>query len=306
MHPLVASAGMRTGVGMNAPVGLETGSVRRWFDRASTTYASAAGLQRDVRMELLARLDFFTLTPRVILDLGAGLGEATVALRRRYRDALVIPVDLSAAMLRQGVGRRRLWRKSVAVCADVRKLPLANGTVDLAFSSLMLQWCDLPREAFAEISRVLRPGGLLLASTFGPMTLQELRTAWAAVDSAPHVSHFPDLPDLASQLTAAGFEEPVLDIEQRPEHYADALTLQRELQALGARNADRARRRTLTGKSRWRAMTAQYELLRTPAGLPATWELIYMAAFANGQSASGGRPAEALFPADSILKRSRP
>lgn len=305
MYPLVADAIMRAGDGMNASIGLETRSVRRWFDRASTTYAGAAGLQREVRTELLARLEFFTLAPKVILDLGAGLGEATVILRRRYPKALVIPVDLSAAMLSRGVGRRHLWRRPMAVCADVRKLPLASGTVDLAFSSLMLQWCDLPREAFAEISRVLRPGGLLLASTFGPLTLQELRAAWAAVDSAPHVSHFPDLPDLAGQLTAAGFEEPVLDIEQRPAHYADALTLQRELQALGARNADRSRRRTLTGKSRWRAMTAQYELLRSPAGLPATWELIYMAAFANGQSAIGNSPAEALFPADSIVMRSR-
>jgi malonyl-CoA O-methyltransferase len=291
---------------MNSPAGLDAHSVRRWFDRASTTYAAVASLQGEVREELLARLEFFNLEPRTVLDLGAGLGEGTLALRRRFPRARVIPVDLSSAMLREGVGRRRLWRRPQALCADVRQLPLASGTVDLAFSNLMLQWCDLPLQAFAEIARVLRPGGLLLASTFGPLTLQELRGAWAAADTAPHVSQFPDLPELAGQLSAAGFQEPVLDIDQRLRHYPDALALQRELQALGARNADRSRRRSLTGKSRWQAMTAQYESLRTAQGLPASWELIYMAAFASGRTGSLTTSGEHQIPVGAIGRRSRP
>lgn len=291
---------------MTGSVGLDTRSIRRWFDRASTTYAGAAALQGEVREELLARLEFFNLAPRRVLDLGAGLGEGTLALRRRFPDACVIPVDLSVAMLRQGVGRRRFLRRPLALCADVRQLPLATGSVDLVFSSLMLQWCDLPLQAFAEIARVLRPGGLLLASTFGPLTLQELREAWASADQAPHVSQFPDLPDLAGQLSAAGFQEPVLDIEQRPRFYPDALALQRELQALGARNADRGRRRSLTGKARWQAMTARYESLRTPQGLPATWELIYMAAFASERTIPKPLAGEQHFPVDAIRRRVRP
>lgn len=290
---------------MSGSAGIETRAVRRWFDRASKTYAGAADLQGEVREELLARLDFFPLSPRVVVDLGAGLGEGTLALRRRFPGACVIPVDLSQAMLQQGVGRRRFLRRPLAVCADVRQLPLATGSVDLAVSSLMLQWCDLPVQAFGEIARVLRPGGLLLASTFGPLTLQELRSAWASADAAPHVSQFPDLPDLAAQLSSAGFQEPVLDIEQRPRFYPSALALQRELQALGARNAARGRRRSLTGKARWRAMSTHYETLRTPQGLPASWEIIYLSAFAGDRGRPRTAGNEQVIAVDTIGRRSR-
>jgi malonyl-CoA O-methyltransferase len=292
---------------MNTPFQLDSRSVRRWFDRASDSYAAAAVLQNQACDELLSRLQFFSLSPQRVLDLGAGLGAGTQKLRQRFPRAHVIAVDLAPAMLLRGADRRRFWRRPQALCADVRRLPIASGTVDLAYSNLMLQWCDQPWQAFAEIARVLKPGGLLLASTFGPLTLQELRSAWASADQAPHVSQFPDLPDLGSQLSAAGFQEPVLDIEQAVRYYPDALALQRELQALGARNADRERRRTLTGKTRWRAMTAQYESLRCTQGLPATWELIYMAAFASGRSPPAvSVPGEQSVPVDRIRLRTRP
>ncbi len=51
----------------------------------------------------------------------------------------------------------------------------ADGSVDVLFSNLCLQWVeDLPA-VFAGFRRVLKPGGLLLVSTFGPDTLHELR-----------------------------------------------------------------------------------------------------------------------------------
>lgn len=297
---------------MNAPprLPLDTHAVRRAFDRSSHTYAAVSHLQAETRGELLARLDFFPLQPVVVLDLGAGLGEAAEALRERYRHAQVIEVDLAESMLRARRPGWRFWKRRQALCADVRRLPLATGSVDLAFSNLMLQWCDVPAQAFAEIARVLKPGGLLLASTFGPLTLQELRAAWAGADDLPHVSDFPDLPELAGALTASGFQEPVLDREARLFHHAELATLMRELRDLGARNAAADRRRALTGARRWRLMQQTYERLRSPAGLPVTWELIYLAAFASGHRAApaGGPPGSAgeqVIPIGAIGRRTR-
>jgi SAM-dependent methyltransferase len=71
------------------------------------------------------------------------------------------------------------------VNADVRQLPLANGSLGLAWSNLMLHWLDDPpalNAAFAELHRVLKVGGLLMFSTLGPDTLKELRAAFAKVD----------------------------------------------------------------------------------------------------------------------------
>ena len=288
------------------PARLDTRSVRRGFERAIQTYAGAAALQTESRQELLARLDFFALRPATVADLGAGLGEGGEALRQRFPDARIVEVDLAHAMLTEHRRSWRFWRRRQAVCADVRQLPLPDRCVDLAFSNLMLQWCDEPALAFAEIARVLKPGGLLLASTFGPLTLQELRAAWAGADDRPHVSDFPDLPQLATALGVSGFQEPVLDRDLRTEHHRELSGIMRELRDLGARNAARDRRRALTGTARWRRMAAGYEQVRTSGGLPVTWELIYMAAFAGDRSAASLPVGERRIDVGSIGRRHRP
>ena len=74
--------------------------------------------------------------------------------------------------------------------ADAEALPLVNDSVDLVFSSLALQWCYRPDHLFAELARVLKPGGICVFTSLGPDTLRELRAAWAAVDAHQHVNAF--------------------------------------------------------------------------------------------------------------------
>src|SRR5581483_4220311 len=158
--------------------------VRASFDRASATYEAAAVLQARVADELLARLEPFDFKPDVVLDLGAGTGRMTGELKKRYRRALVVALDLAPGMLHEARRHQQLFRRFERVCGDAMRLPLAAASVDVIFSSLMLQWCDPPDEAFAEIRRVLKPSGFFAFTTFGPDTLRELRTAWAEADSA--------------------------------------------------------------------------------------------------------------------------
>ncbi|REN01692.1 methyltransferase domain-containing protein, partial [Mycobacterium tuberculosis] len=82
--------------------------------------------------------------------------------------------------------------------------------VDVIFSNLCLQWVeDLPA-VFAGFRRALKPGGLLLVSTFGPETLIELRDAFAAADDVPHVSRFAPIAQFGDALMMSGFRDPVL------------------------------------------------------------------------------------------------
>jgi malonyl-CoA O-methyltransferase len=265
----------------------------RAFDRAARGYDTAASLQRHAAGELLERLQFFGPQPQRLLDLGAGTCDAAAQLARRYPRTQVLAVDLSPGMLR--AARQHWWRRQryVRVCADACVLPLADHSVDLIYSNLMLQWCDQPERAFTELSRVLRPNGLLLFSSLGPQALSELREAWSAADAAAHVTEFPDMPQLGAALAQAGFLEPVLDVEPLRRHYADVYALAHELRALGAHNAASARARGLTGRARWRAMTEAYERRRTPQGLPATFELLFGAAFNGGGMRAAGDPHEA-------------
>lgn len=280
---------------------LDRRALVRAFDRAGPGYDAAAWLQRQAGAELLERLQFFALAPRCVLDLGAGTCQATRALAQRYREAEVLAIDLAAGMLRaapRGWWARRGYRR---ICADAQALPLADGCADLIYSNLMLQWCDRPERLFAECARVLRSGGLLVFSSFGPESLAELRAAWAEADARVHVSEFADMPDLASAMMQAGFVEPVLDLECVRRDYPDALALMRELKRLGAHNAASGRIRGLTGRTRLAAMTAAYERRRTSGGLPATFQLLYGAAFKDTRRAGADRGPPAGAAADEFV-----
>ena len=274
-----ADGGPEPGAALPTHFALDTPALARSFDRAGAGYDAAAQLQQRVRAELLGRLQFFALEPHTILDLGAGTCHGALELRRRYARARIIALDIAPGMLK--AAPRLLWprRRFERVCADAYALPLASRSIDLVFSNLMLQWCDRPGLVFRELARVLKPGALLVFSSFGPDTLMELRRAWESADDAMHVSQFPDMAQLGAALMHAGLAEPVLDVEPQRMFYPDVHALMRELKRIGARNAASGRRRTLTGRGRLQHMLAAYETQRTAAGLPATFEVIFGAAF---------------------------
>jgi malonyl-CoA O-methyltransferase len=272
---------------------IDSQSVARNFGSASTTYEAAASLQSQVRAELLSRLEVMSTPPAAAVDLGAGTGLGALAIKRRFRNAHVTAVDIAAPMLEQGRRYSRFWRPIHFMVADARHLPFATASLDLVFTNLMLQWIDPLDAALQEIHRVLRPGGLLLASSFGPQTLQELRVAWQVADSSPHVHDFVDMHDFGSALQRAGFAEPVLDVDRHLRHFADVDALLHELKALGARNASPQRRRGLTGRATLAHMRAAYETQRTRQGIPSTWQVVYAVAWVpaaqSGQGPAQGR-----------------
>ncbi|OAB60641.1 hypothetical protein AY599_09315 [Leptolyngbya valderiana BDU 20041] len=288
---------------------LDDRAIARQFSRAAGSYDQHAELQREVGERLMDRLEGIKFEPTTILDLGCGTGVQSQALHARFPGARLIASDLSGAMLRQARGRRGWWKKRFdLIQANARALPLAEDSLDLVFCNLMLQWCEQPEQVFASLRRALKPGGLLLVSTFGLDTLHELRQAWAAVDSAPHVGRFTDAQKLGSALTRAGFAEPVLDTDWLTTTYARPQDLLKELKGLGATNADEARARGLMPPARLRAALAAYEGFRLDDGrYPATWEVVYASAWApeHGQPMRDGRGEVASVPVSSlkVLKR---
>jgi malonyl-CoA O-methyltransferase len=161
------------------------------------------------------------------------------------------------------------------VCGDLTCLPFAAGAFDLVWSNLVLQWVDDLPGALAELGRVLREGGLVSFSTFGPDTLRELKAAFAGVDRHSHVSRFIDMHDIGDMLGGAGFGDPVMHMEYLTLTYADAKAMVRELKAIGATNATRLRPRALMGRRRWERALAALETGRRDGRLPATFEVIY-------------------------------
>lgn len=288
------------------PFQLEKAGVRAAFDRAGATYEAAAVLQLRVAEELLGRLTPFEFRPRVILDLGAGTGRLSAELKRRYRRARVIALDLAPGMLRQAARHQRLFRRFEPVCAEAARLPLADSSVDLVFSNLMLQWCEPLDEVFSEVRRVLAPQGFFAFSTFGPDTLKELRSAWAQADGYSHVNRFLDAHDVGDALMRSGLQEPVLDVDRTRLTYSDGLALMRDLKSLGAHNSTAGRPRSLIGRGRLQRVLSAYEAFRRDGRLPATYEIVYGAAWGSaGRPTTSVAGGEVRIPPSRIRKRER-
>ena len=274
------------------PRDIDPRAVRRGFARAVATYDAAAVLQREIGARMAQRLDYVKLAPTAILDAGCGTGEAVGELSVRYPGARVLAFDLAlpmviAARRRARTGHallrrllrpfasRRIAPEPAFVCADINALPFAGVCVDLVWSNLALQWVnDLPR-AFAEFRRVLKVGGLLSFTTFGPDTLREVRKAFADLDASTHTNRFTDMHDIGDMLVQAGFADPVMDMEYVTLTFESPHALLAELKAIGATNRTRGRPRGLMGRKRWARAMQRLEALRADGRIPATFEVVY-------------------------------
>lgn len=270
---------------------------RRSFEQAALGYDQAAVLQREVAQRLLERLDLMKIQPQRVLDLGCGTGQCLPALMSRYKSAEVVALDIAAPMLVRARRRGRWLRKPRCVCGDAERLPLADASVDVVFSNLMLQWCADLDTVFGELQRVLRPGGLLLFTSFGPDTLHELRDSWARVDGYNHVNVFQDMHDVGDALIRTRFADPVMDVERLTVTYPDVRQLMRELKQIGAHNVTAGRPRGLTGKSRMQALVQAYERFRQAGVLPASYEIV------NGHAWATEAAQECRISVDSLRRR---
>jgi malonyl-CoA O-methyltransferase len=258
-------------------------ALARQFDRRAGL-ESAQFLYGEVAGRMLERLDLVKLQPRSILDCGAGGGQAALALAERFGQARYLGVDLS---IRQAQwAQRQHARRGLArwfgsgpdrhfMAADAAALPLVSGSCDLVWSNLMLHWHPDPPAVLAEWQRVLRVGGLLFFSSFGPDTCRELRTALAHAGLGLATPSFVDMHDFGDMLVAAGFADPVMDQERLCLRYADAQRLLEELRQLSG-NPVRDRSAGLQGRGVRRRLIEALEGLRGEDGrIPLTFEVAY-------------------------------
>jgi SAM-dependent methyltransferase len=104
-----------------------------------------------------------SITPgETILDLGSGAGfDAFLAARRVGPTGRVIGVDLTPEMIEQArANAERAGCTNVEFrLGDIETLPLEDASVDLVISNCVLVLVPDKAKAFAEIARVLKPGG---------------------------------------------------------------------------------------------------------------------------------------------------
>lgn len=260
----------------NNPYNVDRRNVAQAFDDAAKDYDKASLLQQTVADRLVESFDLIKINPTSILDIGSGTGYGSRNLKQRFKKAKIYQSDISGEMLKASRKRApKYFSKNHFVCADAAQMPIEDNQFDLVFSSLMLQWCNDLDLVFAEVKRMLKPGGVFLFASFGPDTLKELRESWQKADDNIHVNAFVDMHDIGDSLIRNGMDAPVLSVEHIVLTYNDCKQLMRELKNIGAHNVNQGRCKTLTGKERLNKVIAHYEKFRSDNKLPATYEVVY-------------------------------
>lgn len=268
---------------------------------ARSVVAESRTILDSIAERLFERLSLLKLSPSKIIDLGTGDGRHIKLLQQQFKGASVVGADLSLSRLHHASGNRRFWQRNpLLVCLDAsRPLPLADDSIDLVVSNMMLPWLSDAKGLVAEINRVLVKDGAYFISTAGPDTLVELRQAWAEVDNSQHINLFLDMHDVGDLMVSSGLADPVMDTERITVTYSSLDALLDELIGLGFINVLFGRRKGLTAKSVRQRLAANYPLNKE-GGIDATLELVV----AHGWSGTPKAPlGEYRFNIDQLRKR---
>lgn len=173
------------------------------------------------------RMGFLTLTAgfvaeqagarpgQAVLDVMTGTGAVALALASRVEpEGRVVGVDLSDGMLQVARDKAAGVHHVSFVQADATRLPLPDASFDLVVCASGLFFLpDMPA-ALREWRRVLRPGGRVLYSSYGPGLMADLPGRWRTClerhgvqPGFPPLRRIPSLEAAQALLDEAGFEQ---------------------------------------------------------------------------------------------------
>jgi SAM-dependent methyltransferase len=119
----------------------------------------------------------------LVVDLGCGPGDLVAELSRRLKETRITGIDLSPSMLLWAGRHATADGRVKFLVGDAGDLPFNDASVDLVVSTLsMHHWSDAA-EVFAEIDRVLRPGGVALIYDLGLLAFTPAEMAAIATEA---------------------------------------------------------------------------------------------------------------------------
>lgn len=235
-------------------------------------------LHEEVARRMEERLSLIKAQPQVWAHWGAVSGglAAHALLRQRYpqADCHVVEADARRIHFARQALQPAWWKASRWRGGQTLFEPPPDGGAQLVWANMALHMATDPQALMAQWHRALAVDGFVMFSCLGPDSLRELRTLYQA-RGWPAPSHeFTDMHDWGDMLVAAGFAEPVMDMERLTLTFSSPARLIEELRGLG-RNLNVGRFAALRGRQ-W-----QEELHQglTQAPIQLTFELIYGHAF---------------------------
>ena len=260
------------------PPTLDPIAVARW--QRSAPMASP-WLHEEVASRMLDRLQWIKLQPQAWAHWGAVRGglQNHEKLIKKYPKSLCFVAEAQSIRAQSAIKKiaSPWWHPTGWFRKAMRFEAPPAASVDMLWANMALHEAPNPQALLAEWHSALRVGGFLMFSCLGPDTATELREVYRQLGWPPAGHDLTDMHDWGDMLVAAGFAEPVMDMERITLTYETPARLLRELGELG-RNFHFARFAGLRGRGwRKRLETELTRQLKTePDGrLSLTFEVIY-------------------------------
>jgi malonyl-CoA O-methyltransferase len=265
--------------------------VRRQFSRRGKL-REAEFIYGEISRRMMDRLKLIRIKPAVIVDAGCGAGQRFGVLRERWPQAKLIAVDHSETLLK--LARSQAYRSGMTrlldrlsgkhlelLCADLADTSITAESVDLVWSNLVIHWHPRPHDVLAEWSRILRPGGLVFFSGWGPSTGIELRKAIDLSGLKTQTLPLVDMHDLGDIMMQAGFADPVMDQETITLTYQDPIKLLSDARILAGNPNPRRQAALVTRHWQARLLEALAHARAADGTLKLTIEVAYGHAWRN-------------------------
>ncbi len=167
------------------------------------------------------------------LDLGTGPAQIPIFLAQRCPKIQITGIDLSVNMLTLGeqhVAEAGLADRVALECVDAKTLPYPDQSFDGVISNSIIHHLPDPLTAFREISRVVRPDGLILIRDLmrpdTPQAAQALVDRYAADDTPYQQKLFYDsflaaltIPEIEVMLAQIGLTDAIV-VQSSDRHWS--------------------------------------------------------------------------------------
>lgn len=278
--------------------------IERQFNRSSAgSYDVHANVQRIMAEQLAKSLITWKgegiLEASNILEIGCGTGTLTGILVNEWSKASITALDIAPGMIKVAEQRVRSGTAShLAISnsqpdrlrfihADVERwsADAHEASFDLIVSNACFQWLSFPRQTLRHLRRMLRPGGLLVFTTFGPETFYELHQSFNEVYRASgmepqrHGLSFQSDAQWENTLKEAGFSSIPKERLIQKETYASVRDFLLSVKAMGASTSEAAATPGLSSRRLFAGMYKEYEdKFSIEGGIAATYDLLLIQA----------------------------
>ncbi|WP_336774457.1 malonyl-ACP O-methyltransferase BioC [Paenibacillus sp. MMO-58] len=269
-------------------------AVQRQFNRsAEGSYDIHAEVQRTMAAELaesiIKRNSRGKETEPKMLEIGCGTGQFTELLLNQWPHVSITALDLAPAMINTAEQRFKSRQSAnirfLQADVEIWVVEAPSDSYDLIVSNACFQWLSHPRQTISHLKRLLRKGGSLVFTTFGPNTFHELHQAFDEVYHANGME--PQRHGLSvlspnqweEMLMEAGFSTIYCQQETQKETYASPRDFLQTIKLMGASSSEAIQFDGLSPRKLFNEMYKVYEeKFSMKDGIVATYELLLIKA----------------------------